>query len=61
MEKEEAEPLLLEAYSGLKDVLGEEHRYTKSALKDLIHLYESWGKKKQAGEYRAMQKKDLEK
>jgi len=39
LEEEEAEPLLLEAYSGLKDVLGEEHRYTKKELDEYLKAF----------------------
>jgi hypothetical protein len=49
----EAEPLLLEAYAGLKQHDTNESRTrTIEALERLVQLYDGWGKKDQATEWR---------
>ena len=51
---QEAEPLLMETYPHLKEVLGSDSGYTLSALRKIILLYDTWGKPEKAAEYRAM-------
>lgn len=50
---DEAEPLLLEAFAALEDELGGENRFTQTALKRLVDLYERWDRVEEAAEYRA--------
>ena len=50
----EAEPLLLEGYSGMKYALGETHPRTVRALKRIITLYEEWQKHAPAAQFRAL-------
>ncbi len=49
----EAESMLHSAYSGRKELSGEEHPQTQAALAALIDLYEAWGKPQIAAEWRA--------
>jgi hypothetical protein len=50
---EEAEKQLLAACEGESALRGDEHRYTREAVANLVHLYESWGKAGKAAEWRA--------
>jgi len=50
---DEAEPLLLEAVTGRRLKLGDEHPHTLESLNNLIELYEAWGKPEKANEWRA--------
>ncbi|HEX9942133.1 MAG TPA: serine/threonine-protein kinase [Thermoanaerobaculia bacterium] len=47
-----AEPLLLKSLETLRSELGEAAPTSREALADLVALYESWGKPKQAAEWR---------
>lgn len=51
---EEAESHLLKSYLGWKKAWGAERLETRSALNNLIRLYELWGKVEKAAEYRAL-------
>jgi serine/threonine-protein kinase len=50
----EAEPLLLNSYEGLKISQGPDNPRTTIALQRLINLYEAWNKPDQAARYRAL-------
>ena len=50
---EDAETVLQTTYAGVKELNGEEHESTQSALAALVDLYEAWGKPEQAAEWRA--------
>jgi hypothetical protein len=50
----EAEPLLLESYPIIKASFGDAHPRTGVALKRIIDLYEGWGKRDKATQYRTM-------
>ncbi|UCC32655.1 MAG: serine/threonine protein kinase [Phycisphaerales bacterium] len=50
---EEAEEQLLAAYEGESAMRGDEHRYTREAVANLAHLYESSGRPDKAAKYRA--------
>ena len=39
----EAEVIALAAYRGLRDTLGAEHDRTRTAIEDLVKLYDAWG------------------
>jgi len=49
----EAEPLLLEAIEGRKQKLGQQHPDTFDSVRNLIELYEAWGKPQKAEQWRA--------
>ncbi len=49
----EAEVIALAAYRGLRDTLGAEHDRTRTAIEDLVKLYEAWGRNESAAEWRA--------
>jgi hypothetical protein len=49
---DKAEPLLLEAISGRRLKLGDNHPHTKESIKSLIALYEAWNKPEKANEWR---------
>ena len=50
---EDAEPVLLDAYSGRETKLDPEHPHTIEWLKQLVNLYESWGRPDEAAKWRA--------
>ena len=50
---ENAEPLLLEAYNGREANLRSEHPRTIDSLRELVRLYEAWGKPDEAANWRA--------
>jgi tetratricopeptide (TPR) repeat protein len=50
---EDAEEQLLAAYEGESAMRGDEHRYTREAVANLVHLYEAWGKPDKGAEWRA--------
>ena len=52
---DEAEPLLLEGYTGLESSLPADRRAEKLplAIERLIRLYDAWGKPDKADEWRA--------
>jgi len=52
---DKAEPLLIEALEGGRLKLGDTHPHTIESWKNLIDLYEAWGKPKKAEELRAKQ------
>ena len=52
--RDEAEPLLLESYTGIRSAEREHGDWERAACQRIIDLYESWGKGEQAAEYRAM-------
>ena len=45
--------LLLEAFHGREAKLGPQHSHTIDSLKQLVNLYESWGKPDEAEKWRA--------
>jgi tetratricopeptide (TPR) repeat protein len=49
----EAEPLLRWAYQRRENLFGTEHPHTIDMLKQLLRLYEAWGKPEKAEEWRA--------
>ena len=49
---QDAESLLLDAYSILHTEMGDRHRMTADVLKYLVELYDEWNKPQQADEYR---------
>ncbi|MEW6743705.1 MAG: serine/threonine-protein kinase [Planctomycetota bacterium] len=49
---DEAEPLLLQSYAVFRASLGGDHPETQSAARDLIALYEAWGRRDEAERYR---------
>jgi serine/threonine-protein kinase len=49
---EEAEPLLLESYSVIRDHFGDDDPRTQATRRWLIELYNSWGKPRKAEQYR---------
>jgi hypothetical protein len=49
---DEAEPLLLDRYATVRQSYAADHQYTQSALRDLIALYERWGRTDEADRYR---------
>jgi serine/threonine protein kinase/tetratricopeptide (TPR) repeat protein len=49
----EAQVVALAAYRGLRDTLGAEHDRTRTAIEDLVKLYEAWGRNESAAEWRA--------
>ena len=51
---DEAEPLLRESYRLVKDLFGDQHNYTLSALDRLITFYKAWGKPDEAATYEAL-------
>jgi hypothetical protein len=50
---QEAEEQLLAAYEGESALHGDEHRYTREVVANLVHLYESWGKPDRAADWQA--------
>ncbi|GAH49227.1 unnamed protein product, partial [marine sediment metagenome] len=58
----DAEEQLLEVVDDCLDMFGEEHPSTVETIKNLIKLYEAWGKPDKAEEWRAKlpQKEDTE-
>jgi hypothetical protein len=48
----DAEPLLLEAFHAREAKLGAEHPHSVESLNELVNLYESWGKRDEAAEWR---------
>ena len=46
------EPLLIEAVKGYRLKLGDTHPHTLESWKNLIDLYEAWGKPEKAEEWR---------
>ena len=50
----DAESVLQTVYDGFKDLNGEDHENTRSALAAIIKLYDAWGKPEKAAEYRAL-------
>lgn len=50
---DKAEPLLVEAIKGSRFKLGDTHPPTLESWKNLIDLYEAWGKPEEADEWRA--------
>ena len=51
---EEAEPWLLELHARHKENRGERHALTRIALRDVVALYEDWGKPEETARYRAL-------
>ncbi|HEX8843353.1 MAG TPA: tetratricopeptide repeat protein [Pyrinomonadaceae bacterium] len=49
---EEAEKVLLEAYKDASEVQGASHWRTKDVARELVKLYDTWGKPDRAAEYR---------
>ncbi len=49
----EAEPYFREALQGRRRVLGTDHPDTLNTFKNLIELYDTWGKPEKAAEWRA--------
>ena len=49
---QDAESLLLNAYSILHTEMGDEHRMTTDVLKYVVELYDKWNKPRQADKYR---------
>ncbi|HYY97477.1 MAG TPA: tetratricopeptide repeat protein, partial [Pyrinomonadaceae bacterium] len=50
---DEAEPLLVESYTELRNSQGPQNPRTRAALERLVTLYENWGKADRAAEYRS--------
>ena len=50
---DEAEPLLLDGYAGMKDHADAPADRKRQARKRIVALYESWGKPAQAAKWRA--------
>lgn len=50
---EDAELLLLDAFHGREAKFGPEHPHTIESLKQLVTLYEAWGKPDEAARWRA--------
>jgi serine/threonine protein kinase/Flp pilus assembly protein TadD len=50
----DAEAQFLESYAGTRKRLGDEHQATRSAIKDLVELYNAWGKTDKVEEWRDM-------
>ena len=48
----EAEQILLDVYQRLETKRGSAHKYTQEAGRDLIKLYEAWGRPEEAARYR---------
>jgi hypothetical protein len=48
-----AEPLLVAAYEGQRGLLGATHPSTEETRRDLVALYQSWGKPERAARYEA--------
>lgn len=46
-------PVLLGAFRGREIKLGPGHRHTIDSLRELVDLYESWGKPDEAAKWRA--------
>ncbi|MGD8377023.1 MAG: serine/threonine-protein kinase [Acidobacteriota bacterium] len=51
---DEAEPLLLASYEGLRVSMGPDHRRTRGSLERLVELYEATGREDRAATYRAL-------
>jgi non-specific serine/threonine protein kinase/serine/threonine-protein kinase len=51
---EEAEARLLEGLDMLQRYRGPQHPYTQDTLRELVELYDEWGKPEKAAEYRAL-------
>ena len=51
---EEAEPLLLEFHAHIKEQWSERNAQTRVALRDVVALYEDWGKPEEAARYRVL-------
>ena len=49
----EAEPILQDSYSTMKNVQGEKSPLTLEAVRRLVTLYQSWGKSEEAARYQA--------
>jgi hypothetical protein len=49
---EAAETLLIRAYDGLRGLLGADHPATRQTGRDLVGLYEAWGRPGKADAYR---------
>jgi hypothetical protein len=49
----EAEEHLLEGYRILKVSQGEKHPWTRDACSSMVKLYDAWGRKDEAAEWRA--------
>ncbi len=56
---EEAEPLLLDSYTALRDERGLENDSTRQALERLTRLYEDWGRPEEAERYRSLVSKPM--
>ncbi|MCP5112765.1 MAG: tetratricopeptide repeat protein, partial [bacterium] len=50
---DEAEPLLLCAYEDAQAAHGRDHPWTHDALREVVGLYEAWGRPDQASQWRA--------
>ncbi len=55
---QEAEPLLVDAQSVLKDIPGPQGREARATLTRLVALYEAWGRPEKATPYRALASQD---
>lgn len=55
---EEAAPLLTEGYPIIAEQRGAQHRITRGVLKEVIQLYEQWGKPDEAARWRDMESPD---
>lgn len=55
---EEAAPLLTEGYPIIAEQRGKQHRITRGVLKEVIQLYEQWGKPDEAARWRDMESPD---
>jgi serine/threonine-protein kinase len=51
----EAEPLLVESFERLSADRGPKHERTRDALRNLVEMYEAWGRPDTATKYRARQ------
>lgn len=51
---QEAEPFVVEALEMARNAPAEARADTQVVIKDLVSLYEDWGKPEQAAEYRAL-------
>jgi Tetratricopeptide repeat len=56
---EDAERLLLPAYRAYQATLGETHEITQGIIKQLVELYDAWGKRDSVEEWRARQSKQV--
>ncbi|MEE8458276.1 MAG: tetratricopeptide repeat protein, partial [Phycisphaerales bacterium] len=50
----DSESVLITTYSGYRELNGQDHEETQSALAACIDLYDAWGKPEKAAEYRAL-------